>query len=196
MVAVLAARELWIHATERRGMTLTFGLADLEVGRSGGELWLSYDKAAGLAASRSRDSGFIRVAPEPVLDHLEEALKDASAVVAQERERRAGDKLARGRADADGGTSVPELPRTGFFRRRVRPVPIGSWREAEVVTCPWLRDMGHRDATVTPAGTDAGVDIRRRKVVGQVRPSNQGEARRVGVLRPGSRRPRYPGRSA
>ncbi|WP_164701517.1 hypothetical protein [Modestobacter sp. KNN46-3] len=36
-----------------------------------------------------------------------------------------------------------------------------------MVTCPWLRDMGHRDATVTPAGTDAGVDIRRRKVVGQ-----------------------------
>ncbi|WP_164701522.1 hypothetical protein [Modestobacter sp. KNN46-3] len=82
MVAVLDARELWIHATERRGMTLTFGLMNLEVGRSGGELWLSYDKAAGLAASRSRDSGFVRVAPEPVLDHLEEALKEASAVVA------------------------------------------------------------------------------------------------------------------
>ncbi len=69
VVAVLAARELWIHAAEGRGLTLTFGLADLEAGRSSGELWLSYDKAAGLAPSRSRNSGFALGAPEPVLDH-------------------------------------------------------------------------------------------------------------------------------
>lgn len=168
-VAVLTAHELLLYMLQGRGAFLTLGLADLEVGRSDRGLWLSYDKAAGITSTTAGSSGSTLVAPAPVLYHLEKPLRDAVALVAQERERRATDKLARARADVDGGIPVPELPRTGIFRRRVRPVPIGSWREAEAVACSWLREMGYRDATVTPAGADAGVDIRGRKVVGQVK---------------------------
>jgi hypothetical protein len=89
--------------------------------------------------------------------------------VERDRQMRAAGKLERQRADADGVTAVPQLRRTGIFRRRVEAMPIHSWREAEAVACSWLREMGHRDAALTRTGTDAGVDIRGKKVVAQVK---------------------------
>lgn len=44
-----------------------------------------------------------------------------------------------------------------------------TWQEAERLACKWLISRGYRDAAVTAAGADGGVDIRSRKVVAQVK---------------------------
>jgi len=75
---------------------------------------------------------------------------------------------ARRVTSADGTPSIPVVRRTGFLGRK-RAAPIGTWQQAEAAACAWLRDMGFRDAKVTPTGKDAGVDVIARKVVAQVK---------------------------
>lgn len=52
---------------------------------------------------------------------------------------------------------------------RPRPRGIASWRVAEDNAASWMRFWGYRDATVTPNGSDAGIDVRSRKAIAQVK---------------------------
>ncbi len=44
-----------------------------------------------------------------------------------------------------------------------------TWQQAEQFACKWMVKNGYRDAVVTAAGPDGGVDISSRRAVGQVK---------------------------
>lgn len=44
-----------------------------------------------------------------------------------------------------------------------------TWQDAEVVCCEWMKGNGYRDARLTGAGADGGVDITSRKTIAQVK---------------------------
>jgi hypothetical protein len=46
---------------------------------------------------------------------------------------------------------------------------IDSWRAAEDNAAAWMRFWGYSDADVTPAGPDAGIDVRARAALAQVK---------------------------
>lgn len=69
------------------------------------------------------------------------------------------------------------------------PLAGMTWQQAEEFACKWMVKNGYRDAVVTAAGPDGGVDIRARKAVGQVKhhakPVGLAEVQRLaGIARP------------
>ncbi|MFI9345771.1 restriction endonuclease [Streptomyces sp. NPDC052773] len=50
-----------------------------------------------------------------------------------------------------------------------RPMQISSWQQAEHNAARWMRHWGYTDATARPGGPDAGIDIRARAALGQVK---------------------------
>ncbi|MFF1281532.1 restriction endonuclease [Streptomyces sp. NPDC058299] len=46
---------------------------------------------------------------------------------------------------------------------------ISSWRQAEHNAARWMRHWGYADATASPGGPDAGIDVRARNALGQVK---------------------------
>jgi hypothetical protein len=50
-----------------------------------------------------------------------------------------------------------------------QPTQISSWQRAEHNAARWMRYWGYADATARPGGPDAGVDVRARGALGQVK---------------------------
>ncbi|MGW6687132.1 restriction endonuclease [Streptomyces sp. NPDC054961] len=50
-----------------------------------------------------------------------------------------------------------------------QPTQISSWQQAELNAAQWMRRWGYTDATARPGGPDAGIDVRARRALGQVK---------------------------
>src|SRR4051794_7925678 len=44
-----------------------------------------------------------------------------------------------------------------------------SWQEAEAIAFDWMRKHGYRDAALTKAGADGGIDVISKKAIAQVK---------------------------
>ncbi|MFJ4715357.1 restriction endonuclease [Streptomyces sp. NPDC088785] len=49
------------------------------------------------------------------------------------------------------------------------PMQISSWQQAELNAARWMRHWGYADATASPGGPDAGIDVRSARALGQVK---------------------------
>lgn len=146
-------------AKSRSGMGVVRG--SLRWDLRGSELTLFYDQPVRSTLARLHGDP---LALRAVADHLTR-WAEMDAVGQRERDAKQQSRRVTG---VDGTPSIPVVRRTGLLGRK-RAAPIGTWQQAEATACAWLRDMGFRDAKVTPTGKDSGVDVIARKVVAQVK---------------------------
>ena len=51
----------------------------------------------------------------------------------------------------------------------MRRIRIRDWQSAELAAATWMRDFGYRDATASPGGSDAGIDVHASRALAQVK---------------------------